>query len=1027
MRHGFVPTFVVSTVRNPRYIVDSFQLEGLASRTVVRKLKWNLSAWLCGLAAVGFFASFCVAQRYSFSAITEGLGNLNINCIAEDRTGYLWIGTENGLYRYDGSQFKQFGGAEGLGGHTIQSLFVGMDGTLFVGTTNGIFFGLENGNFAEIRPPGAVKEFSQRIGSIFTAIAPDQVAVADRSGGFLLRHVEPGRWAAEPLHLDGLNIWSVLAGANGPPHGPGSVRGDPGPPHGPGPVRGDPGGALWYGCDHDLCRWVDGKTTHMGASLHLPDDKWLHLLLDRDGHVWISGFMHLGEVVPAENRYEAHDLPGRSNDAPYGALAQDAQGRIISTQGPDLGLLENGHWRMVTARNGLTRNDLSAVFLDREGSIWMAMVGHGLMRWVGQDRWEGYTAADGLSDDIAWATLRDSSGRLWIGTESGVDYIPAGGDTPRTWSAPGIETARTDSLAETTDGGVWLGSAAGSLARIDPKSLTATQWKLPEVYRILSDGEDRLWIATVAGLYVVDAGSEGRTPRLVEDAAIPDATKRFTDLARDSANRLWAASDEGLFRLNESGWHRIDPGLSGINPLQIAADKRGNLWADGAFAGIRRLKISGDRIVESEQILRPQLLSDQVVSLAVDHRGWLWVGQDNGLTVFDGGSWRSFTQDDGLIWKDTDSYALSEDPDGSMWIGTSGGLSHLLQPKAGPPLTPQAPVFSSVIFGGAPLAGGTEIPWTGSPLAISMDAISFRDARQIHIRYRLVGLESDWVETGDKIVRYPRLEPGTYRFQAETLDKMTGAVSGISEIAFRITPRWWQSGPLRLGMILLVCIIVVLVWQWRVHHLIEQKRHLELAVQNRTEDLEREKAELLRAEEKMRQYAEHDDLTGLWNHRIVIERLQQEVDRSRREGVPLSIILADLDHFKSINDTYGHLAGDKVLQEISAIFQRTVRAYDWVGRYGGEEFLLILPGLSFVGARLRAEQFRMAIQAARIHHKETTIQLTGSFGVASGFPDDYEAMIHAADAALYRAKNNGRNCVMASEIGMAGRSEGAEK
>jgi diguanylate cyclase (GGDEF)-like protein len=369
---------------------------------------------------------------------------------------------------------------------------------------------------------------------------------------------------------------------------------------------------------------------------------------------------------------------------------------------------------------------------------------------------------------------------------------------------------------------------------------------------------------------------------------------------------------------------------------------------------------------------------------------------------------------------------LSEDADGSLWIGTSGGLSHLLQPQAGPPLKPQAPVFSKIAFGGKAITSGTEIPWTSTPLTIAMDAISFRDARHIHIRYRLAGLESDWVETGDRIVRYPRLDPGTYRFQAETVDTMSGTVSAVSEISFRVTPRWWQSGPLRLGVILLFSIIVVLVWQWRVHQLVEQKRHLELAVQSRTEDLEREKADLLRAEEKMRQYAEHDDLTGLWNHRIVIERLHEEVDRSHRDGVPLSIILADLDHFKDVNDNHGHQAGDRVLQEISAIFQRAVRAYDWVGRYGGEEFLLILPGLSFVGARLRAEQFRMAIQAARIHHGETAIQVTASFGVASGFPDDYEAMIHAADAALYRAKNNGRNCVMAAEIGLAGRTGGAE-
>ena len=999
-RCRYVPTFVVSTVQNCGYIVDSFHWEGLTWRTVARKLKVALLAWMCGLAAVSLVAPRCVAQRYSFSTTTEGLGNLNVNCITEDRTGYLWIGTENGLYRYDGSQFKQYGAAEGLGGHTVQSLFVGLDGTLFVGTTNGIFFELQSGNFAEIRPPGAVKQFSQRIGSVFTAIAPDQVVTADRSGAFLLRHVEPDRWAAEPMYLDGSNIWSVLSTS---------------------------GGVLWYGCDHDLCRRVAGKTTHLGAALHLPDDRWLHLLFDRDGRLWIGGFMHLGEVIAAENRYEAHELPGRSNDAPYGGLAEDARGRILSSQGPDLGLFEKGQWRMVTARNGLTHNDISALFVDREGSIWMAMVGHGLMRWVGQDRWEGYTAADGLSDDIVWATLRDKIGRLWIGTESGVDFIPAGGDTPRAWQAHGIQTARAVSLAETADGSIWMGSAAGELVRIDPQTLAGSQWKVPEVYRVLSDGEHRLWIATVGGLYVVDTGAGIRAPRLVEDTAIPDPKERFTDLALDQERRLWAASDEGLFRLDGSGWHRIDPGLTGIIPLEIAADQRGNLWAAGAFAGIRRLRIRGDKIVESEHVVRPKLLSEQVVSLAVDHRGWLWVGQDNGLSVFDGQSWRSFTEDDGLIWKDTDSYALSEDRDGSLWIGTSGGISHLMQPQAGPPVTPQAPVFSGITLGGRTMVIGSEIPWTGKTLAISMDTISFRDARHIHIRYRLLGLESEWVETGDKIVRYPRLDPGTYRFQAETLDRMSGQVSAISEIAFRITPRWWQSGPLRLATILLVSIIVVLVWQWRVHHLVEQKRQLEMAVQSRTEDLEREKAELLRAEEKMRQYAEHDDLTGLWNHRIVIERLHQEVDRSRRDGVPLSIILADLDHFKDVNDTYGHLAGDHVLKEISAIFQRTVRAYDWVGRYGGEEFLLILPGLSFVGARLRAEQFRMAIQAAHVHHGEAAIQVTASFGVASGFPEDYEAMIHTADAALYRAKNNGRNCVMSSEIGLVGRMGGAQR
>ena len=147
---------------------------------------------------------------------------------------------------------------------------------------------------------------------------------------------------------------------------------------------------------------------------------------------------------------------------------------------------------MVTAINGLSRYDISELFVDREGSLWIGVVGHGLMRWVGQDQWEAYTAASGLSDDIIRASLRDRTGRLWIGTESGLDTLAPGANTPKAWQAPGIQTTRSGSLAETADGAVWMGSAAGSLVRIDPKTLAGTQWKVPVVFRVLSDGGHRV-------------------------------------------------------------------------------------------------------------------------------------------------------------------------------------------------------------------------------------------------------------------------------------------------------------------------------------------------------------------------------------------------------------------------------------------------------------------------------------------------------------------------------------------------------
>ena len=188
--------------------------------------------------------------------------------------------------------------------------------------------------------------------------------------------------------------------------------------------------------------------------------------------------------------------------------------------------------------------------------------------------------------------------------------------------------------------------------------------------------------------------------------------------------------------------------------------------------------------------------------------------------------------------------------------------------------------------------------------------------------------------------------------------------------------------------------------------------------QRRQDVLEQEKIELLRESDRMRHHAEHDGLTGLWNHRMIVERLREELIRSLRDGTPLSVILADVDHFKKVNDTFGHLAGDRILKEIGTVLSRALRPYDCVGRYGGEEFLMILPNCGMESALIRAEQLRAEVQLSRIMDGERVLQVTASFGVAADFPSNYEAemVIRAVDAALYRAKSSGRNCVIQAEM-----------
>jgi ligand-binding sensor domain-containing protein len=206
---------------------------------------------------------------------------------------------------------------------------------------------------------------------------------------------------------------------------------------------------------------------------------------------------------------------------------------------------------------------------------------------------------------VQWATLRDKRGRLWVGTESGLDWLAPGANTAVVWKSAGIETSRGDSLAESPDGTIWLGTAAGSLVRIDGRTLVGREWKTPEVYKILLDGGHRLWLATAGGLYVVDLNARSLTPQRVEEAGIKHPQGRFRDLSLDPAGRMWAVADEGLFRLEAEGWQRIDLGQSGVLPEMIATDRQGNLWASGNFAGVMRMRIAGGRVVESEHNAAP--------------------------------------------------------------------------------------------------------------------------------------------------------------------------------------------------------------------------------------------------------------------------------------------------------------------------------------------------------------------------------------------------------------------------------------
>jgi len=172
--------------------------------------------------------------------------------------------------------------------------------------------------------------------------------------------------------------------------------------------------------------------------------------------------------------------------------------------------------------------------------------------------------------------------------------------------------------------------------------------------------------------------------------------------------------------------------------------------------------------------------------------------------------------------------------------------------------------------------------------------------------------------------------------------------------------------------------------------------------------------ELLKKEEELRFEALHDRLTGLWNREAILNFMDREIARGKRSGDYAGVLMLDVDHFKSINDNHGHLTGDAVLQEISRRLTGGMRSYDWAGRYGGEEFLVLLCNCNPETMAMCAERLREAISSEPIRVGNLELHVTVSMGAALTSADcrlDRDEMIGRADAALYRAKHRGRNCV----------------
>ncbi|TXD81930.1 GGDEF domain-containing protein, partial [Mitsuaria sp. TWR114] len=274
--------------------------------------------------------------------------------------------------------------------------------------------------------------------------------------------------------------------------------------------------------------------------------------------------------------------------------------------------------------------------------------------------------------------------------------------------------------------------------------------------------------------------------------------------------------------------------------------------------------------------------------------------------------------------------------------------------------------------GQVPMQDGETLAWSRDRIHLRVAPLQFSDPR-VRVEYRQVGRDEGWTAVATPDIDVAGLEPGAIQMEVRLADPETGRYSATTSFGFTLQPPWWRRAwATALGLVALLGLSQG--WHlWRRRQWRSQQARLEQLVGERTRELEASRAQL-------EELASRDALTGLWNRRALTEILQREVVRARRERTPLTLAIVDIDHFKQVNDTHGHPAGDAVLKDFAGRLAATVRPYDAVGRLGGEEFCLVLPGLDLAQPEDRQRLRRMQVDVSRA---PTVIGVvTSSFGAA---------------------------------------------
>lgn len=927
--------------------------------------------------------------------LEQGLPQSSVQCILQSADGYLWVGTQDGLARFNGESFHSFPEKS----YSITCMAEDGEGRLLLGTeSNGVLL-FEKGRFT---PLGGSQPFNSRVFDL--SYSPLQRALWVATAEGLFRYGDHWQQRSAP-ELEGEQIYAVLA---------------------------DSLGRVWAGIGSKglLCLQED-QVTLLTRQHGLHASVVVRLYEDFDGIIWIGTLKGLNTF--RNGRLESHPLRIES-DFGLGTFLVDRHGNIWTSSYLE-GLTRHAEGGSTTHGElaNIPLQSILALYEDREGSIWIGTDGEGLLQ-LRDTLFIPVSEPEGLSNRMVFPLLEDGRGRLWAGMESGaLDCLE--GRQIRSYQ---LEDRFITSLALDREGRVLVGADSG-LFRVESEKIQpypdANEVANETIWAMLCDSRDTLWLGTTtSGLIRKDEWGWTRFP---EPEGV--ARKAINYLFESKTGELWIATDgNGLLRLHQGEFTRFGSreGFSHLVLTSILEDEQGALWITSHGGGLFRFKNGSARAFTMDDGL-PSNLFYQILA---DGSGHFWLSSTRGivrlaregLNAYAAGRQNSlavnvFGQQDGLRSIECNggvqACALVR-ADGTLWFSTLQGLAAVDPLALEQGSVPPSIAIEKVLLNGQEQATENQVSLeargTIGKVEIHYSGLYFSRPGSLAYEFLLEGQDLDWVSAGQrKTAYYSKIGPGTYRFKVRALTPEGLASPLPAQLEFNVRPYFHQTRTFIFLLIFVFSTLVYSAFRLRFRALEARENQLNQLVQERTRELQSTADDLLMANEKLERLSNTDLLLGIANRRLFERVMEEEWRRGLRYDRPMSVIMADVDHFKLFNDAVGHLAADEALIHVAQKMQQTLnRPGDLLARYGGEELVVFLPETPLEGARQVAERLRAAVTALAISHPGLPEGglLTVSLGVAmrDETMNGWKDLVEQADRALYQSKQRGRNCATAA-------------